>query len=60
MSDNETVFCASDCKNFNCYKMLSYSIVRMAERTERGEPLYEDLSENCERYTTVEIKVIGE
>lgn len=45
----DQTFCASDCRNYACKKMLSYSKVRAAEA--RNKPLsHADLSADCEEY----------
>lgn len=45
----DITYCASYCKNYDCPRMLSYSVVRAAEA--RGKELsFADLSEGCEDF----------
>jgi hypothetical protein len=43
------IFCVSDCKNYDCDRMLSYSVVKAHERIKR-DPCQDDFSEECEDY----------
>ena len=45
----DITFCASDCRNYECKRMLSYSKVRAAEA--QSKPLnHQDLSADCKEY----------
>jgi len=45
----DKTFCASDCENFDCRDMLSYSVVMGAEEA-KLDICQGDLSANCKRY----------
>ena len=42
-------YCASYCKNYSCKDMLSYSVLKAAERLDI-EVKYADLSETCTKF----------
>lgn len=45
----DITFCASDCRNYECKRMLSYSKLRAAEA--QNKPIsHDDLSVGCEDY----------
>lgn len=49
----DKTFCASDCKNYECDRMASYSTCRAADA--RGKPLsFQDLSKGCDEYISPE------
>jgi hypothetical protein len=49
----DQTFCVSDCKNWDCDRMLDYKALKIAER--RGKEISQaDLSVDCKEYTLVE------
>lgn len=56
--DLNKVYCASDCRNYECKTMLSYSKLKAAEKR-KADVKYDDLSANCKEYIKIELKDKG-